>query len=203
MKKNIIIIVSTLLLSNLCFAQPKGSSEWHGNWEFGVPVGNNFVTHFSALGFNLGYSRFIEENVAIGLEFGWNNYYQYEPTKTYQFTDGAATTDLYKYIYTLPITLNITHYFKVNNLLTPYGRLGMGAQYSEQNLYYNVYETTNDNWGFVAIPEIGTLIHFGKYNPWSLNLSVRYKYSTNKATEFDINSVQTVNFAVGFAFTWK
>src|SRR5258705_6999795 len=108
MKKNIIIIISSLFFSGLSMAQPKGSNEWHGNWEFGVPIGNDFITSFSALGFNLGYSRFIADDLSVGLESGWNNYYQYAQRKTYQFQDGAATTDLYKYIYTLPITLNVT-----------------------------------------------------------------------------------------------
>jgi hypothetical protein len=192
-----------MLLSNLCIAQHQGSTEWYGTWEFGLPVGNNFVTNFSALGFHMGFARFIKDDLAIGIESGWNNYYQYAPKKTYQFTDGAATTDLYKYIYTLPITLTVTHFFKAGDLLTPYVRLGLGAQYSEQNLYYNVYESTNTNWGFIAIPEIGTHIHFDKHSPWSMDLGVRYKYSTNSAPDLGVSNVQTLNFSVGFDYTLK
>ena len=203
MKKNIMVIFASMFFSGLCIAQPKGSNEWHGNWEFGVPVGNNFVTSFSALGFSIGYSRFIQENTAVGIESGWNNYYEYAPRKTYEFESGAATTDLYKYIYTVPIVLNLTHYYKLNDVLSPFIRIGLGAQYSEQNLYYNVYETKNTNWGFVAIPEIGAIIHFNKFSPWGLNLAVRYKFSSNKATDLNINSIQTLNFAVGFAYTFR
>ena len=182
-------------------AQKKGSSEWHANWEFGLPVGNSFVTNFSALGVNVGYSRFIKDDLAVGTEFGWNNYYQYSARKTYQFSQGAATTDLYKYIYTLPLVLNVTHYFNGGETFKPYIRLGLGAQYSEQNLYYNVYESTNTNWGFVAIPEIGTTIHFNEHSPSSLNVSVRYKFSTNSAKDLGVNNVQTLNFAVGYVYT--
>jgi hypothetical protein len=198
--KNIIIILSAILSGTICSAQSKGSSEFHANWEFGFPVGNSFVTSFSALGADIGYSRFIHDQTSVGIELGWNNYYQYAPRKTYVFSDGAATTDLYKYIYTLPIVLNVTHYMTAGDHFTPFVKLGMGAQYSEQNLYYNVYETTNTNWGFVVIPEIGTLIHFSKGNPWAMTTSIRYGYSTNAAKELGINSVQAINFCIGIAY---
>jgi hypothetical protein len=200
MQKNIIIIIGCVLLSNLCIAQKIGANEFHVNWEFGMPVGNDFITKFSALGFNAGYGRFVTDDLAVGIEIGWNNYYELEPKKTYEFPEGAVTTDLYKYIYTLPIVLNVAHYFEAGKMLSPYVRLGLGAQYSEQNIYYNIYETTNDNWGFVAIPEAGTIIHFGANNPMGAHLSVRYKYSTNSAENLGVNNLQTLNFAAGFSW---
>ncbi|HTQ65543.1 MAG TPA: outer membrane beta-barrel protein [Puia sp.] len=198
--KKLILISTTIFLSTLCLGQKAGANEWHANWMFGLPVGNSFVTSFSALGFNLGYSKFVKDDLSVGIEMSWNNYYQYAPRQTYHFSDGsAATTDLYKYIYTLPITLYASHYFRSGDLFTPFVKLGLGAQYSEQNIYYNVYETTNDNWGFVAIPEVGTLVHLSKGSPWSVYTSVRYRYSTNSAKDLGVNSVQSVDFNVGFS----
>lgn len=201
--KNILIITSFIFLSSAGIAQKAGTNQWYADWNCGFPVGNNFVTSFSALGFNLGYSRFIKDDFAVGIDFGWNNYYQYAPRKTYQFQDGAATTDLYKYIYTLPITLTATKTFRAGETVSPFVRLGLGTQYSEQNIYYNVYETTNTNWGFAAAPEIGAMVNFQKDGPWSLYLAIKYKYSTNAAKNLGVNSVQTINFAVGIACTFK
>jgi hypothetical protein len=178
-------------------AQSKGANEWHANWEFGMPVGNNFVTNFCALGFDVGYAKYIKDDLSVGLQMGWNNYYEYASRKTYEFAGGAATTDLYKYIYTLPITAFISHSFKVSENFVPFAKLGMGGQYSEQNLYYNIYETTNDNWGFVVAPELGAVVHFTKGNPWGLYASVKYSYSTNSYQNLNISSIQTLNFSVG------
>src|SRR5258708_11876734 len=194
MKKIIAILFVSGFLINVCPAQHKGESQFYLNWASGIPVGTNFLSEYSPRGFNFGYSRFISENTALGTDFGWNNYYEYQPRKTYQLPDGAATTDFYKYLYTVPMTLTVTQYFGDGKMAMPYAKLGLGAQYSEQNLYYNVYETTNDNWGFVAIPEVGALIRFGKYSPWTAMVAVRYQFSTNSAPNFNITNVQTLNF---------
>jgi Outer membrane protein beta-barrel domain len=195
--KNIILIISCVCLGLFCNAQTKGTNEWHANWEFGMPVGNNFVTNFCALGFDVGYGKYIKDDLEVGLQIGWNNYYEYASRKTYEFAGGAATTDLYKYIYTLPITAFISHSFRVSETFIPFAKLGVGGQYSEQNLYYNIYETTNDNWGFVVAPEVGAVVHFSQGNPWGLYASVKYSYSTNSDTELKISNIQTLNFSVG------
>ena len=203
MKKIITLLSLSLFCASVCPAQNKGASVFYLNWESGFPVGNNFLSEYSPRGFNFGYSRYISDDLAVGTDFGWNNYYEYQAKKTYLFADGAATTDLYKYIYTVPMTVTVTKFFHGGTTATPYVKLGLGAQYSEQNLYYNVYETTNENWGFVAIPEAGAFIHFGKLNPWSLNIAVRYKFSTNSAKQFGITNLQTLNFLLGVACTFK
>jgi hypothetical protein len=200
--KKFILIFPVLFSFFLSYSQMKGDNEFYLNWDFGMPVGNSFVNQFSARGGNFGYGKFIKDGLAVGLEFGWNNYYEFTPEKTYQIQNGAATTDLYKYIYTVPMTATITKFFKAGDMFEPYVRLGLGAQYSEQNLYYNIYETPNENWGFVAIPELGTHLHFGGNKSWAVNLSVRYKFSTNSAPSFDLNNLQTLNFNVGFAWVF-
>ncbi|PWT79062.1 MAG: hypothetical protein C5B59_00420 [Bacteroidetes bacterium] len=201
--KNIIIITSFVLFGSSGFAQSPGTHQWYANWNCGFPVGNNFVTSFSGLGFNLGYSHFIKEDFAVGIDFGWNNYYEYAPRQTWHFDGGAATTDLYKYLYTLPIMATATKTFHPSPIFKPFVRLGIGTQYSEQNIYYNVFQTTNTNWGFAVAPEIGTLVQLQKDIPWSLYLAIKYKYATNSATNFGVHDVQTINFAVGIACTFK
>jgi outer membrane protein W len=192
------LIISVIVLSSASsFAQTQGSSFAYANWDFGFPVGNNFVSSFSGWGGNVGFSYFVQENLGVGLELGWNSYYQYASTKTYSNADGAVTTDLYKYIFTLPITATVMHTFKAGKVVRPYVKLGLGAQFSQQNLYYNIYQTTNDDWGFVAIPEVGANLRFSPYSKWSMNLSVRYKFSTNSQAQYNLTNIQTLNFNVG------
>jgi hypothetical protein len=195
--KNILLIASIFLSSALCYGQSEGSAIAYGNWDFGFPVGNNFVSSFSGWGGNIGIAYFPKKDFAVGFELGWNSYYQYAPTKTYYMPDGAATTDLYKYIYTLPLTATFAHWFEMGHTVTPYIKVGLGAQFSDQDLYYNIYETTNSNWGFVVIPELGVNLRFSPYSHWSMNMSVRYKYSTNSASQYNLNDIQTVNFNIG------
>lgn len=196
MKKIItfIVIIFTCAVSQ---AQLKGDQLAYFNWNFGPTIGNHFVSNFSGKGANAGYSWFIKDNLAIGGEVGWNNYYEYAARQTYITKDGAITTDMYKYLYTVPVTATITKYFKAGKYFYPYTKLGLGVLYSEQNLYYNIYEAASTSWGFVAVPEIGANIKLDPANNWAFNVGAQYKYGTNSAKQYNINNTQTYNFNAG------
>jgi hypothetical protein len=68
---------------------------------------------FGQTGGDLAYSYFIKKNLSVGIDLGWNNYWKYVPTTTCQFKTGAATTDLYHYIFTLPIRATVTKYYHI------------------------------------------------------------------------------------------
>ncbi|MEJ0104172.1 MAG: outer membrane beta-barrel protein [Bacteroidota bacterium] len=199
--KKIIAFTLIIFLGAAVYGQNKGDQAVYVNWNFGPTINNHFVSNFSARGASVGYSTFVMDNLAIGGEFGWNNYYKYSAKQTYQFKDGAVTTDMYKYIFTVPVTATVTKYFKTGKKVYPYGKLGLGAQYSEQNLYYNIYQTTHNDWGFVAVPEVGANIKFDRMRQWCFNAGAQYKYATNKATEYNIKNLQSFNFSLGI--TWQ
>lgn len=202
MKHFIIFIIAFVSCSSI-FAQQKGERIIYANWSFGPTLNTKFVNQFSVNGANIGYSTFIKDDIAIGGELAWANYYQYAPRKTYLVHDGAYTTDMYKAIFTMPVTVTATKYFRVNKFVTPYAKLGLGAMYSQQSLYYNVYETDEQNWGFTVVPELGANIKFKPQSPWAFNVSAQYKYATNKHTAFDVKNIQTLHFNVGAALQLK
>jgi hypothetical protein len=199
--KKIITVSLFLFAAVICRAQQKGSSEVYLNWNLSSPLQHNFVKNFSASGAAAGYNFFISNNLAIGGELGWNNYDTYYSRQTSYSKTGAFTTDMYRYIFALPVTATVTKYFPVSKLVSPYAKLGIGTLYSEQNKYYNIYEETNSNWGFTAVPEIGVHIKTSAANQWSLNAGVQYRYATNSYTDYGINNIQSLNFNIGAS--WK
>jgi hypothetical protein len=199
--KHIIVFSLAIIFCTLCSGQEKGTTAVYYNWNFGPTIGNHFVNDFSLRGGNLGVSAFVDKGLAVGLEMGWNNYFQYASRQTYVTKGAAATTDMYKSIYTLPLTATLTKYFLSGNSFHPYVRLGLGALYSEQNLYYNVYETDNHNWGFVFQPELGAAVSLDAYGRWKLNIGFRYQYGTNSSPQYDIRNIQTYSFTIGLS--WK
>ena len=195
--KKIIGFAIIILTGVVSHAQLKGDALGYFNWNFGPTISNHFVSNFSGEGANAGYSYFIMDNLSVGAELGWNNYNEYAPRQTYTTKNGAVTTDMYKYIYTLPVTATITKYFKTSSFVYPYTKLGVGALYSQQNLYYNIFETTDSNWGFAVVPEIGANIKLNPSNSWAFNVGAQYKVSTNKNSNYNISNLQTYNFNVG------
>jgi hypothetical protein len=199
--KQAIFIVLAIFTGFLSQGQTKGTSLFDLNWGPGSTINNSFVSGFATKGGDIGYSYFIKKDLSVGIDLGWNNYWKYAPTATYDLKSGAATTDLYKYIFTLPIRANVTRYFHLGKLFSPYVKTGFGAEYSEQNLYYNVFETTHSNWGFVTNSEVGVKISPAPYSPFAFNLGFRYQYATNSVPQYNINHLQAYN--VIFGVSWR
>ncbi len=200
MKK--IIAVSLALFAGIaCYAQQKGDSDAYINWNLGTPLNNSFVKGFNGSGANAGYNRFITKNLAVGGALGWNNYNTYYDRQTYVTKTGAITTDMYTYIFALPVTATISKYFECGNIVFPYVKVGAGVLYSEQNQYYNIYEDKQTNWGFTAIPEVGARISLKPQNNWAINVGAQYLYGTNKADNYGLKNLQT--FSVNVGLSWK
>jgi len=198
-----LIISSSLLVGSVAHAQ----QHYYRNlfaaaWEIGFPVSNNnFLSKTSYTGGKIEYRGFIKENLSIGAFLNWRSYYEYFPTKTYENPDKtqAVTTDMYRYIYNLPMGASAHYYFKGTHMLRPFVGIGLGAQYSEQTAYYNIYYSQDKNWGFLARPEVGALIHI--QDQWGFIVGASYAWSSNKNDRLGINSLSDVNIQLGFIFT--
>ena len=203
MKNKIIFtILSILVLGYGAMAQHHYQQNmFAAAWEIGLPVSNNnFLSKTSVEGGKIEYRGFIKENLSIGGFLNWRSYYEYFPTKTYENPDKsqAVTTDMYRYIYNLPMGASVHYYFKGSKMLQPFAGLGLGAQYSEQTAYYNIYYSQEKNWGFLVRPEIGTLIHME--GQWGFIVGASYAYSTNQ-NKIGLSGLADVNFQIGFIFT--
>jgi outer membrane protein W len=203
MKKKILIIlfaISSFALSSQ--AQVYSRNMFVVAWEIGLPVSNNdFLSKTSFSGGKVEYRHLIKDNLSIGGFFNWRSYYEYFPTATYENEDKtqAVTTDMYRYIYNLPMGATVHYYFKGGDMIKPFAGLGLGAQYSEQSMYYNIFVSEDKNWGFLVRPEVGAIIKF--QDQWGALIGASYAYSTNKNPSLGIKNLGDVNFQIGLVFT--
>ena len=93
---------------------------------------------------------------------------------------------------------NVHYYFKGGKMIQPFVGLGLGAQYSEQTIYYNIFLTEDKNWGFLIRPEAGFILNVK--DEWGILLGGSYGYSTNKNDALGIKSLGDVNVQIGFVF---
>ena len=170
------------------------------SWELSIPTDNKYLSENSLSGWRLEYRRMLSRNLSIGIAASWNAFDQSFPTKTYYSPNRstAVTTDMIRQVYTVPITL-ISHYYFNSKILLfqPYVGIGAGTQYQESNTYFNIYQLTENNWGFVARPELGTIIHFGKQSPMKGLVAVGYNWSTNKVETANITNWTHLSINVG------
>lgn len=170
------------------------------SWEMSIPSDNKYLSKNSLTGWRLEYRRMVNRNLSIGIGASWNAFDETFPTKTYYSPNRstAVTTDMIRQVYTVPITM-ISHYYFNSKLLLfqPYFGLGLGTQYQESNTYFNIYQLTENNWGFVTRPELGTIIHFGKDSPMKGLVSVGYNWSTNSVETANISNWTHLSINVG------
>ena len=180
-----------------------GAQDWHlenlmtFNWQIATPLSTNYLKETSLAGGNFEYRKLIKPNMSVGIGFSWNSFEQYIPPKVYDRPDGSRQiyTDFVHQVYTLPMYLNAHYYFKGGDKLKPYAGIGLGAQYSEQSAYYNIFVTEEDNWGFVARPEAGLLFRLSNY--FGIHGNVGFSYATNKNESLKIDELKHVYYNIG------
>ncbi|MFX1705437.1 outer membrane beta-barrel protein [Chitinophaga sp. CC14] len=199
MKKYIILgLVFTLGIGS-SFAQGRMNNLFGLSWEIAIPTNNDFLDKTSFAGGKAEYRHFLKQApVSFGIAVSWNSFEQYIPTQTITYKDGnsAITTDMDRVIYTVPVMATAHYYFNYGKKAMPYIGLGIGTQYAEQNIYYNIFEDTQNNWGFAVRPEIGVLIRPNGGN-WGILLGAAYSYATNKNDLFQNDNLKSFNFNIG------
>ena len=170
-------------------------------WGVNFPTNSDYLTKTSYAGGKFEYRYFVKPNVSVGLAWDWCTYEQYFSRQTFEKPDGGAiTSDFVAQVYQVPLTATAHYYFKESKRLKPFAGIALGAQYLDQSLYYNVYVSDDNTWGFVARPELGTIIKPGEHKHWGVLLNAYYSYSTNKTDLINSDSFKNFGINLGLVF---
>lgn len=170
------------------------------NLDINKPLSNTeWIEGTSVAGGKVGYRGFITPNFSAGLDIGWSNFDEYEPTSTIENPTGAITTDYFHYVYNYSGVVSGQYYFKDDDedRFFPYAGLGLGANTNEYVLYYNIYQDSQRSWGFLARPEAGVLFRFTERGSLGVMAAVHFDYSTNKSDKFQYSSFSSLGFQIG------
>jgi len=200
MKKLFITAAVLCILSISAVAQ---TNLWGFDYSINVPQNSDYLDKTSWVGFKIEYRHFFKKNFSAGISVDWATYEQHIPRQTFVSADGnkAVTSDFVAQAYQLPLTATAHYYFKETKILKPYAGIALGAQYLEQSLYYNVYVSEDNNWGFVARPEIGVLIKPNGFENWGIHLGANYSFATNKNEALNTDSFKSFGFTIGVVLT--
>jgi outer membrane protein W len=156
MKKSIIII---LMCAAVITANAQSNSfSLQYSMAFGTGDLANYNAKSSFRGATFEWRKYIDPTIAVGIEVGWNAFYNALPADTY--TSGNATLygKQYRYQNQIPIMAAVNYYFKPDAQVNPFVGLGMGTMYSRRDLDMNVYTFRQDSWSFAVRPEAGILL---------------------------------------------
>jgi hypothetical protein len=162
---------------------------------FGTGDMHDYIGKTSFRGFTFDYRNLATANLGVGVEFGWNTFYEEMADNVYEYRNLTYSGKQWRYSNHFPMLAAADYYFKPDANLSGFAGLGIGTMYTLQNTDMATYTFERDAWHFTLRPEAGILI---KAAPGvGLTLAAKYYYGF-KAGDLPAQAFMTISF--GFVF---
>jgi hypothetical protein len=127
---------------------------------FGTGDIHEYTKPISFRGATFDYRKFIKEggNLGIGMDLGWNVFYEEIPYNTYNYNGIFYSGKQFRDSNHFPILLSADYYFNPGMQFNPFFGLGAGTMYSLSTNKMNFYSFENKAWQFALSPELGFII---------------------------------------------
>jgi len=192
--KKVLYIFIFIAATSTAIAQESFSS-WTYSMGFASGDLATYIGKTSFRGATYDYTKMVQPKIGVGLEIGWNTFYEAKPYGTYTYGNTDLSGKLYTYSNNVPLLFTLSYYMKPENTFTPYASLGIGTMWSERRTSVGTWEIYKDAWPFVLRPELGVV-----YNTGGLGFTVSSKYYYGfKTGDLPEESFFTIN--VGLVFT--
>lgn len=171
------------------------------DWQFNIPLGNDFSSTASGWGMNFEGGYYVTPQIAVGgfLSFHTNN--EYFSRRTIAINETLSmNSDQQHQMFTLPFGLLARYRFQEADF-QPYVGMKLGMCYSQFSNYYYIFLTDENRWGFFMSPEIGF-----NYYPWAngigFHMAIYYSFATNKCDlmSYKQSTLNNIGFRLGLAF---
>jgi outer membrane protein W len=163
----------TLLLSGECRAQ-----EWLWGVEYMVSSSagdtKDFVNDFSWRNFGVEGRNMVQDNVSVGLYFGWNMFAEKSDSQIVFDETTTVSGVHYRYVNAFPIMASAHYYLGRRRSIRPYIGTGLGIYYAENRLEIGSAAFQTRTWHLGVAPEVGIMIPLN----WNARgmLTARYNY---------------------------
>lgn len=167
-----------VVLALASFAQ-EGKTTFNINYSVNAPLGdfkNNVIGRTSFRGWNANILYGISDKISVGLQSGFNNYYERYPRQVYNTKDGSISAVLTNSVQTIPIQAKFRYNFIPGAFIQPYIGAGVGGNIVTFNQYLGEFSSGKSGFGFSASPEAGILIPFTKSGTSGLTIGANYNY---------------------------
>jgi len=191
--KKVLYIILFICVTSVTVAQESYSS-WQYSMGFGSGDLHDYISKASFRGVSFTYTKLVNDGIGVGLELGWNTFYEKKPYDTYTRGNFDLSGKQYRYSNHVPLLFTISYYAMPDNDFTPYGGLGIGTMWSERMVTVGTNSYYLDAWPFTLRPELGILFDTGGIG---LSLSGKYYYGF-KTGDLPEQSFFTLNIGLVF-----
>ncbi|MBO9701460.1 MAG: outer membrane beta-barrel protein [Sporocytophaga sp.] len=202
MRKYILPVLMAIVLisaQNTCNAQDNIKTLFSYNYGMGFATGDlkSYIDKKLFDGFSVEGRFFINKNISLGLNVGYNDFRKYLNREVYSTGSGNISAVQTRYFNTVPVLATGFYYLNSISAFKPYAGIGIGAYVSNYQKYYSTLESKHTKTCFGFRPEIGTLIKLR--NGLGLIVSGRYNYATYSYQEFSSLNYFELNFGLSFS----
>lgn len=170
------------------------------NYGASLPLGSlhQYVDKPSFTGWNAQLMYEINPKVAVGLGFGFYDYYQKLPRALYEDKGTTISAVQSRTLQYVPIQPTILFTPNGNTgKVRPYVGLGIGGALVNYNKYWGEFADKHNKFAFSVKPMAGIRVPFSSKSPLQLNVGVGYNYSPYSYNE--VHNLSTVEANVGLS----
>lgn len=155
----------------------------------------DFISETSFRGAVIEYRSAVSSNLLVGIDLGWNVFYEKKNYDTYSIGTESLSGVQYRYQNAVPILISTDYLFLSASQFKPFASFGIGTIYYERATDMNIYRWKETTWQFALKPEIGFLYELS-YST-SFKMAAKY-YHGFKTTDLDAQGY--FSLSAGFAF---
>lgn len=200
-----ILTVAMLLVMGVSHANAqKGEWKMDLNYNYSMPLGSfkkDIISHNSPRGFGADFMYGINSRWSLGLQSGYQDYYQKYPRDLYQTGQHEVTSAvLSNSIQTIPIVLKAAFNPLASTTfpLKPYVSAGAGFELINFNQYLGEFGSNSTDAGFTAKAGAGLMVSFGKLSNVGVNVGADYNYTSYK--KYGYSNLNNVSLHAGIYF---
>ena len=206
MKKIKIVLITIMILSLGVIegSAQEGELRMTASLAGATPTGQfkDLVDKTSLRGADVTFLYGINDQLSVGLNAGFQDFYQKFPRALYKLSDGSdISAVLTNSIQTIPVLATVRYNFLPEARVQPYATAGAGGALVISRQFIGEYPNDNNKISFAARPAVGVYIPFRKQGEAGVNLGVNYNYIAYK--QDDISNLSYMGFTIGVGFPMR
>jgi hypothetical protein len=170
------------------------------SFQYSVGIGTGdlgtFNSKASFRGATIEWKQLVQPSIAVGIEAGWNVFYNAIPYDTYTSGTASLSGKQYRTQNQVPLLLAVNYIWKPEEVVRPFVGLGIGTMYSRRNTDMNQYTIEEDAWHLAIRPEAG--IHYELSSSTSGYIGLKYYMGFQSGDLQKAQSYMAIN--LGFVF---
>ena len=167
-------------------------------YSVGLPMGDlqEHIGRESWRGVGAGYRYFADGNVAVGVDMGFQMFFEKKDYDTYTYGTASLSGTQYRYSWNTSITGELEYVLNEGDDFRPFLGMGIGTVYTKRVTDFGLYRFTQDPWQFLMKPEVGITYYLSDGR--ALLLSAEY-FAAFDTKELEGQPYLTLN--IGFVFS--